>query len=166
MDQQVSNVDDLFEQRLAKLQALRARGIDPYRPERFDRTHLAAEILEHFDALAESAEPVAVCGRVVSMRVMGKAAFLHLLDASGRIQVYLKLDLIGAEQFALLEFLDIGDFLGVYGITFRTRTGGSPSRRIGSRSSPRRFAHSRLASEGRGAVVGLQDVEQRYRQLS
>lgn len=165
MDQQVSNVDDLFEQRLAKLQALRDRGIDPYRPERFDRTHLAAEILENFDALAESAEPVAVCGRVVSMRVMGKAAFLHLLDVSGRIQVYLKLDLIGAEQFALLEFIDIGDFLGVHGITFRTRTGEITIQAERFQILSKALRPLPIGKQkGDEQWYGLQDVEQRYRQ--
>lgn len=158
-------LDDLFAQRLAKLQALRERGIDPYAPERFDRTHLAAEILDQFDALSQSGEPVAVCGRIVSMRPMGKAAFLHLQDASGRIQVYLKIDCVGADQFALLEFIDIGDFLGVTGTVFRTRTGEITVQAERFEILAKALRPLPIGKQkGDEQWYGLQDIEQRYRQ--
>ncbi|MDH7569505.1 MAG: OB-fold nucleic acid binding domain-containing protein, partial [Armatimonadota bacterium] len=115
--------DELIEQRLEKLRALRQRGMDPFAVERFDRTHTAQEVIDQFERLHPSGQPVAVCGRVVGLRVMGKAAFMHLLDASGRIQVYFKRDVVGSDAFELISLIDIGDFLGASGPVFRTRTG-------------------------------------------
>ncbi|MCC6177138.1 MAG: lysine--tRNA ligase [Chloroflexi bacterium] len=113
--------DRLFQQRLDKLNRLRAAGVDPY-PARFERTDLAADVVAGFDESPGTS--VRVAGRVVGgIRRMGKATFFHLLDRSGRIQVYVKRDVVGDEQYGLLELVDAGDFLGVEGETMRTRTG-------------------------------------------
>ena len=107
--------------RREKLAAIEERGIDPY-PARWRVEDRAAPLIEAF---RDDGDPVAarIAGRVVSIRSHGKTAFLHLADSTGRIQVYLRQDELGEENFGLLDHLDLGDFVGVAGQLFRTRTG-------------------------------------------
>ena len=117
--------EELFQERLNKLQRLRDRGIDPY-PPRYDKTHTAAravEALEAGEATEKDAPAVRVGGRVTALRMMGKAAFLDLRDASGRIQVYVRRDKVSEPDFETLKDTDLGDILGAHGTLFRTRTG-------------------------------------------
>jgi lysyl-tRNA synthetase class 2 len=110
-------------QRLLNLEALVEAGFEPY-PYRFPKTHSAGAIL---DAKAgappetEWPEEVALAGRVVAIRRMGKVTFAHLLDESGRIQLYFQKDL--TPRYELLKKLDVGDILGVKGPLFTTKTG-------------------------------------------
>jgi lysyl-tRNA synthetase class 2 len=113
---------EIMEQRMAKIKALIEAGINPY-PYSYRVSHLSAEVKARFDELSAGAEKVSVAGRLMSMRPHGKAAFGHLRDRSGDIQVYYKMDDLGASKYALLDAVDIGDFLGVEGEVFRTRTG-------------------------------------------
>ncbi len=116
---------DQREQRLKKLEALRAEGIEPY-PARFSCTHSAAEALQTFAASEGQAEPpvVRTAGRMMSLRTMGKASFAHIQDGTGRIQVYLRQDRVGEAAYqSFLKNFDLGDFIGVEGPLFRTRTG-------------------------------------------
>lgn len=120
--------DDLAQQRIAKLERLRAAGVDPY-PARAQRTHRAGEAVATFEQ-AEAAGPAGseppratVVGRMVAFRGMGKASFGHLEDGSGRIQFLARLDTLGAERYAFLKELDLGDFLQISGYLFRTRSG-------------------------------------------
>jgi len=111
-------------QRLGKLTRLRENGIDPY-PARVKRSHTVSEARESFPS-AEGAAPasVQVAGRLISWRVMGKSTFGHIADGTGKIQVYLRQDVLGEETYELLRRnLDIGDFVGLSGELFRTRTG-------------------------------------------
>jgi len=112
--------------RKEKLKKLRESGTNPY-PPRFEVTKQAAEIIKAYETLktGESNTDVhTVAGRVISRRDMGKASFLDLSDATGKIQVYLRSDFIGPENFKIFnEMTDIGDFIGVKGTPFRTRTG-------------------------------------------
>lgn len=80
--------NDQVLKRREKLQALREMGIDPYREERYERTHLAADILNHYEEL--ESKTVRIAGRIVAMRLMGKATFMHLQDGSDKIQIYLR----------------------------------------------------------------------------
>ncbi|HHY95377.1 MAG TPA: lysine--tRNA ligase, partial [Firmicutes bacterium] len=105
--------------RLAKLEALRAQGVDPF-GDRFQKTHFAGEIKEKFDDLA--GQPVRLAGRVVAMRVHGKASFADLQDESDRIQVYARADVLGPEYDRFIS-LDLGDIVGVWGKVIRTRRG-------------------------------------------
>jgi lysyl-tRNA synthetase class 2 len=123
--------DDLVEVRRRKMEALRAAGV-AVRPDRFGKSHDAAAARALFEGLekglpepgAETAETVAVAGRVVLFRPMGKLVFGQIQDHRGRIQFALRRDALGAERFRLLlDNLDLGDFLGVKGPLFRTRTG-------------------------------------------
>ena len=111
----------LIEQRLKKLEAIRELGHDPY-PYRFQPTCSSPQLRESFDALEASREEVSLAGRLVVVRGHGKAAFADIRDGEGRFQIYVKLDIVGEETFALWKLLDIGDFLGVTGTLFRTRT--------------------------------------------
>ena len=148
--------DRLYEQRLAKLQRLRATGLDPY-PARFERSDLAAEVIAQFDH--DSTRKVRVAGRVVGgIRRMGRSTFLHLLDASGQIQTYFKQDVVGPERYELLDAIDVGDFLGVVGETMRTRSG---------EVTVQAREYAVLAKALRPLPEkwhGLQDLEKRYRQ--
>ncbi len=120
-------LETLRAHRRGKLDELRRRGLDPY-PPRFAVDGRVSELVARYaacDAAALEERPVdvRVGGRVTALRAHGKAAFLDLSDGDGRIQAYVKRDIVGAEAFALLETLDLGDFWGVEGVLFRTRTG-------------------------------------------
>ena len=120
-------LETLRAHRRGKLEELRRRGLDPF-PPRFPVDGRVSEVVARFaayDAAALDAAPVRVRvgGRVTAIRGHGKAAFLDLADGDARIQAHLKRDVLGDEAFALLETLDLGDFWGVEGTLFRTRTG-------------------------------------------
>ena len=117
--------DELERQRLAKIEALRAAGIDPY-PVRFDRTHEAGALHTAYDTLeagAETGERVSVAGRLMLKRGHGKLSFAVLRDATGDIQLMCALDVLGSDAFALLEDLDLGDWVGASGEIIKTRRG-------------------------------------------
>ncbi len=111
----------LEEQRLSKLARLEEAGIPPY-PLRVERTHTTAEAITAF---ADSAEVMAtICGRLVSMRDMGKTVFAHVEDGHGRIQFFLRREEIGEESHRIFKkLLDLGDFVQASGSLFQTRTG-------------------------------------------
>lgn len=117
--------NQLIEQRLQKLKALYERGINPY-PYKFEQKNHAAEILEKFKKLKKeehTQSKVAVAGRIMTFRPMGKAGFLHLQDDSGKIQVYAREDKLGKENYEIVRKLDLGDIIGVHGKIFRTKMG-------------------------------------------
>jgi lysyl-tRNA synthetase class 2 len=108
--------------RLEKLQALRAAGRDPFAVERFDVTHHAAAITGDFEG--HENETARVAGRITTIRLMGKAAFVDLTDSTGRIQLYVRKDDIGDDLFEdVRHHVDIGDIVGVEGFVFKTKTG-------------------------------------------
>lgn len=107
--------------RREKLAALEARGIDPY-PASWRVEDAASTLLERFRDAGPEIE-ARLAGRIVALRSHGKTSFLHLADASGRIQVYLRQDELGDDLYGLLDHLDLSDFVGVSGPMFRTRTG-------------------------------------------
>jgi lysyl-tRNA synthetase class 2 len=150
----------LREERLRKLEEWRRRGIDPY-PTRFARTHLAQELqqtLRDLPAGSDSTLKARVAGRITARRVMGGASFLDLRDGSGRIQLHGTLDLLGQERYELFTQIDIGDFLGVSGVVFRTKKG---------ELSVRVEEFTILAKALRPLPEkwhGLHDTETRYRQ--
>ena len=149
--------EEIIALRTAKLERLRSRGIDPY-PARFRPSHTAQQAVELLGVREESPDPVTVAGRITAMRQMGKATFIDLRDGSGRIQTYVKQDVVGAEAYETLRDIDLGDFLGVRGPLFRTKT-GEPTLQVGEltvlakalRAPPEKWH-------------GLQDIEVRYRQ--
>ena len=115
-----------FEQRLKKIEQIRALGQDPY-PREFRWTDTPAELVEKFAAasapeLEANRREVRAAGRIVSIRLMGKAGFAHLQGAGKRIQIYVKKDAVGEKGFQLFHLLDLGDSIGVRGHLFRTKT--------------------------------------------
>ena len=154
--------EELIEQRRAKLERLRARGRDPY-PARYQRTHTtqqAADLLARQEQeAAASDQEVSVAGRVTAMRVMGKRTFVDLRDGSGKVQADLRQDVLGDDDYdAFVDLVDLGDFVGVTGSLFRTRT-GEPT--IEARGYTILTKALRAPPE---KWHGLQDVEIRYRQ--
>lgn len=116
---------DRLQPRLDKVRQWREAGQDPY-AYRYARTHVAAEVQRQFAALTGEAlgpEPVAVAGRLMTLRAHGKTMFAHLQDESGRVQLYFRRDQLGPERFAQAQWLDLGDILGARGPVFRTHTG-------------------------------------------
>ncbi|MFC1618689.1 lysine--tRNA ligase [Candidatus Neomarinimicrobiota bacterium] len=121
MTQSQRTLHEIRLMRQKKLQELRELGIDPY-PYRFEITHSSVEIQAMKDE--EFPPDVSTAGRLVSLRRMGKASFAHLMDAHGKQQIYIKMDLLGEEVYEeLFRRIDLGDFLGIRGRVFRTRTG-------------------------------------------
>jgi len=119
--------DKIYEQRREKLQQIEALGQPAY-PYKFEFTHAIPQILSEFsEKTAEQLENprvnVAVAGRIMSLRLQGKAGFAHLQQGGQRLQIYVKLDFVGEKGFALYKLLDLGDHIGVGGYLFRTRTG-------------------------------------------
>jgi lysyl-tRNA synthetase class 2 len=116
------SLQELMRQRREKIAAWRALGVEPY-AYRYDVTHHALDCLALGDAVTpEPGERVRVAGRVTALRGHGKAGFAHLLDRTGRLQLYFRADQLG-EAFRRFELLDVGDWIGVEGPLFRTRTG-------------------------------------------
>ncbi len=117
----VQELSELLQIRRDKLSELQRSGNDPFLNITFARTSDSVEILNNFETL-ENTE-VSIAGRIMSMRDMGKASFCDLRDRGGKIQVYVKLDEIGQENYDAFKKYDIGDIIGVRGTVFRTRRG-------------------------------------------
>ncbi|MCE5218025.1 lysine--tRNA ligase [bacterium] len=144
------------EQRLQKLLALQEAGRDPFAIHRYERTHLAQEAVAAYEE--PGGQKVCVCGRLMTRRAHGKSTFADLVDQSGKIQLYAKLDDLGAEGYEAFKDLDIGDILGVRGELFLTRTGEVTVK----------VSEFTLLSKSLRPLPekwhGLQDTEARYRQ--
>jgi len=149
--------------RKQKLTALKDQGVNVY-PNDFSPNHTAAEILARFasvttEELEQQHEQLTVAGRIMSLRHFGKAAFFHIQDRSEQIQVYVRQGDSPQEAVTLLkEFLDVGDYVGVTGSVFRTRTG----------ELTLKTTALQLLSKALRPLPekwhGLQDIEVRYRQ--
>ena len=112
-------ITDPIGHRRQKLERLRERGINPY-PYRFVRSHLLGQVQTGFADL--EGKTVTVAGRIMSIRAHGKTCFFHLQDQTGRLQCYLRQDVVGEAGYALFDDFDIGDVAGVTGEVFKTRT--------------------------------------------
>ena len=108
--------------RQAKLDQMRENGFDPFR-QNWDQTHTSLEACSLLPENQDEGPEVSVSGRIVAFRVMGKATFLKLLDRAGKIQSYVRRDEIGEEEYKTFKKLDLGDFIGIRGPLFRTKTG-------------------------------------------
>ena len=115
------DLSEILQVRRDKLQALRDEGRDPFSETRFVRTHYSVQVKDGFDGL-ENAD-VALAGRIMAKRGMGKAIFADIQDDRGRIQIYVKKDDVGDRTFADFRRVDIGDIVGVEGFVFRTKMG-------------------------------------------
>ena len=115
-----SPIDDLISQRKQKMKELREKGVEVY-PHKFDATHSIGDIVKKGREL--EGKTISAHGRIMSMRKMGKASFIHIRDMTGKVQAYLKSDDIGSENYMIFKLLDIGDFVGLSGKMFYTKTG-------------------------------------------
>ena len=124
-DGATGGLDALKAARLAKIDALRGAGLEPY-PYRFDRTHTLAELREHVGELepgTETDQRVAVAGRIMLARGAGKLRFANIADRDGTIQLFVSKAVIGDDGFAAFGELDLGDWVGVEGVVMTTKTG-------------------------------------------
>lgn len=149
------DLNELMAVRRDKLQDLIELGIDPF-GEKFERTHTAQEILDCFEDLED--QNTVIAGRIMSLRTHGKATFADLMDDSGRIQLYFKVNTLGEEGYSLLQKLDIGDILGINGRVFKTRRG-----EISVDVHAMKFLSKSLRPLP-SKWHGLKDVDLRYRQ--
>jgi lysyl-tRNA synthetase class 2 len=156
----MSEVQSLRDIRLEKLARLRELGADPYAVERFELSGTAQSLLDDF----EEGKAVSFAGRLVSMRIMGKAAFAHLSDGDGQIQGYFKKDDIGEREWEVFNLLDIGDHLGVTGLLFVTKTGEKSIHVRTLTPLSKSLQTLPLGKEKDGQHwYGLADVQERYR---
>ncbi|ADC49735.1 lysyl-tRNA synthetase [Alkalihalophilus pseudofirmus OF4] len=161
MSQEVE-LNDLLAVRRDKLSQLEAQGANPFGG-RFERTHTAKTMESTFtelskEELEEQGHEVTLAGRIMTKRGKGKAGFAHIQDLSGQVQIYVRKDAVGEEQYDLFTSIDIGDIVGVTGTAFKTKVGELSVKvtdfQILSKSLrplPDKFH-------------GLKDIEQRYRQ--
>jgi lysyl-tRNA synthetase class 2 len=154
--------NEQIEQRREKLRRIEALGYSAY-PHRFDATHTVAQIVtEHTSSSAEelaaSKPSVRICGRLTALRGHGKAGFADLTQTGTRIQLYVRKDAVGDKAFELYQLLDLGDWVGVEGYLFRTKT-GELSVHVTDLTL---LAKAMLPLPEKWH--GLQDVEARYRQ--
>jgi lysyl-tRNA synthetase class 2 len=154
--------DELIATRMEKLRRLQEAGLDPFAVEKYERTHTAREIQDGFESLEGTRARVP--GRVVAVRVMGKAQFMHVEDESARIQVYFKKDTVGEDAYGRLELVDIGDFIGVEGLVEKTRTGEVTIFADGYQMLAKALRPLPLGKQTEEAAYGaLTDVEERHR---
>ena len=112
----------LINTRIEKINDIREMGVNPF-PYNYDVDNFSQEIIDNFDNYFESEKKVSIAGRIMSVRVMGKAAFCSIQDQQGKIQLYVALKNIGDESYNLFKKMDIGDIIGVTGIVKKTKVG-------------------------------------------
>ena len=152
---QVEDLNELMKVRREKLAAIEQAGIEPF-GRRCEISHHAQDILENFESLEGNS--VKIAGRIMTVPGHGKASFINVADMSGKIQVYLRQDVLGEELYGRFSLLDIGDIIGVEGLVFKTQRGEISVKATNFeiqakslRPLPEKFH-------------GLKDVETRYRQ--
>ena len=149
----MDDTNALIKQRKEKLEALRAKGIDPFK-NKFTPTENCSEARANYGEGRE----VALAGRITAHRDMGKSQFIDIRDQSGRIQLYAQKQTLGDEQFEIFKHLDLGDFVGVRGTMFTTKT-GEISVKLTSF-----FILGKALRPPPAKWHGLEDTEIRYRQ--
>ena len=120
MSEDHKSLKQIIDFRKEKLQKLIDGGVDPY-PQKYEPTHFSIDILNDFENLENN--DVNVAGRIMSLRKMGKASFFHIQDGKGKIQVFIRRDDVGEENYAHFKLLDMGDYVGVQGYAFKTKMG-------------------------------------------
>lgn len=152
-----TDLNEQMQVRLDKMHKIEEKGLKPF-GYRYEFTHRSGDVKENFDALSEAETEVKLAGRVMAIRGHGKTCFMDMQDKDGRIQVYVRKDVLGEENYALIKMMDIGDTVGVTGTVFRTHMG---------EVSIKAAALEMLSKSLRPLPEkwhGLKDVETRYRQ--
>lgn len=155
-------LNDQLQVRRDKMNAMRERGLDPF-GKRYDRSHNIKELVEQYAELEKGdleAKDVSVtlAGRIMTKRGKGKAGFANIQDLTGQIQVYVRVDAIGAEAYEVFDSSDLGDIIGVKGTLFKTKVG-----ELSVKVQEFEFLTKALRPLP-DKFHGLKDVEQRYRQ--
>ena len=152
-----TDLNEQMQVRLDKMHKIEEKGLKPF-GYRYEYTHRSGDVKEQFDALSEAETEVKLAGRVMAIRGHGKTCFMDMQDKDGRIQVYVRKDVLGEDNYALIKMMDIGDTVGVTGTVFRTHMG---------EVSIKASALEMLSKSLRPLPEkwhGLKDVETRYRQ--
>lgn len=152
-----NEINEQMQVRIDKMHKIEEHGWKPF-GYRFLYTHRAADIAAQFDELSEKETEVKIAGRIMAIRGHGKTCFMDMQDKTGRIQVYVRKDVIGEENYALIKLMDIGDTVGITGTAFRTHMGELS---IKANSVEMLSKSLRPLPE---KWHGLKDVETRYRQ--
>ncbi|MBP6517187.1 MAG: lysine--tRNA ligase, partial [Chitinophagales bacterium] len=168
MSQHLSEQEIVRRDKLTELEAL---GVNPYPPELFHVSHYSQAILDTFDTEQNNLPDVSLAGRIMSVRLMGKAAFAVLQDAGGRIQLYIGRDAICPGEDKTLydevfkRLVDIGDFVGVKGYVFKTKTGETSIHVSSLQLLAKSLKPLPIVKEKDGEIYdAFTDPEQRYRQ--
>ena len=150
-------INEQMQNRIDKMHKIEEHGWRPF-GHRFEWTHRSADVKEQFEALAETEAEVKMAGRVMAIRGHGKTCFMDMQDKTGRMQLYVRKDVLGEEDYSLVKMMDIGDTIGVTGIPFRTHMGEISIKVVkmemlskSLRPLPEKWH-------------GLKDIETRYRQ--
>ena len=152
-----NEINEQMQVRIDKMHKIEEHGWKPF-GYLFLYTHRAADIAAQFDELSEKETEVKMAGRIMAIRGHGKTCFMDMQDKTGRIQVYVRKDVIGEENYALIKLMDIGDTVGITGTAFRTHMGELS---IKANSVEMLSKSLRPLPE---KWHGLKDVETRYRQ--
>lgn len=152
-----NEINEQMQVRIDKMHKIEEHGWKPF-GYRFLYTHRAADIAAQFEELSEKETEVKMAGRIMAIRGHGKTCFMDMQDKTGRIQVYVRKDVIGEENYALIKLMDIGDTVGITGTAFRTHMGELS---IKANSVEMLSKSLRPLPE---KWHGLKDVETRYRQ--
>lgn len=161
-EQRHEGMNDQLIVRREKMANLREQGIDPF-GSRFERTHNSEQLHKEFenadkDELHDAGIKVSIAGRLMTKRRKGKAGFAHLQDREGQIQIYVRKDVVGDENYELFKQADLGDFLGIEGTVMKTNTGEVTVR------AEKLTVLSKALRPLPDKYHGLTNVEQRYRQ--
>ena len=150
-------INEQMQNRIDKMHKIEEHGWRPF-GRRFEWTHRSADVKEQFETLAEAEAEVKMAGRVMAIRGHGKTCFMDMQDKTGRMQLYVRKDVLGEEDYSLVKMMDIGDTIGVTGIPFRTHMGEVSIKVVkmemlskSLRPLPEKWH-------------GLKDIETRYRQ--
>ena len=150
-------INEQMQNRIDKMHKIEEHGWRPF-GHRFEWTHRSADVKEQFEALAEAEAEVKLAGRVMAIRGHGKTCFMDMQDKTGRMQLYVRKDVLGEEDYSFVKMMDIGDTIGVTGIPFRTHMGEISIKVVkmemlskSLRPLPEKWH-------------GLKDIETRYRQ--
>lgn len=152
-----NEINEQMQVRIDKMHKIEEHGWKPF-GYRFLYTHRAADIAAQFDELSEKETEVKMAGRIMAIRGHGKTCFMDMQDKTGRIQVYVRKDVIGEENYALIKLMDIGDTVGITGTAFRTHMG-----ELSIKASSVEMLSKSLRPLPE-KWHGLKDVETRYRQ--
>ena len=155
------SLKQIIDHRIDKLSELRKKGINPY-PSEFKPTHFSESIKLNYKKM--EGKNVVVAGRIMSLRKMGKASFFRIFDKEGGIQIFIKKDDIGNESYENFKLLDIGDFVGIQGMVFTTKTGEISIKTLIITVLAKSIRPLPIVKEKDGTIYdAFTDKEQRYR---